>query len=148
MKQEVFLPVVLPSYLNEFFQLLAQSPILRKLFLLIVENYLLVRTKDSLFFSEKLSTFTANHPVSVFLQVECHFQERDFVKANYLLEKYSLWDLDENFLILSAKSLIESKNHELVLQKLSKPVRFPTENPSLEGEVVSLRGICNRMLEK
>ena len=62
--------------------------------------------------SEKLKTMLNEDPLAIYLLAECYFTDLNFVKVNYLFQKNDLINLDENFVILSAKSWIASKNYE------------------------------------
>lgn len=63
------------------------------------------QTNHSLFLAERLVTLTNNDPIATFILAECYYQLGDYVKVNYVLHKNNFVLIDENFLLITLRSL-------------------------------------------
>lgn len=102
----------MPELLNNFFLRIQRNEVNLTIFTRIIELHLNNQLPDSIFLAEKLKTLLDEDPIAIYLLAECYFSDKNFVKVNYLFQKNELISLDENYVILSAKSWIASQNYE------------------------------------
>ena len=102
----------MPDMVLRFNKKIQENEVNLKIFTKTVELYLNNWLEEAVFMSEKLKTMLNEDPLAIYLLAECYFTDLNFVKVNYLFQKNDLINLDENFVILSAKSWIASKNYE------------------------------------
>lgn len=137
----------IPLILSDFITKISKNKIYISIFLKMIDNYLLNSPSNAIFFAEKLLTLLDHHKISVYLLSECYFLEGDFVKVNFLFHKYMLTTLNENYLILAAKSLIKIKKYEQAIKTLNFELTEPLNDSDFEGEKYYLLGKCNQVLE-
>jgi predicted Zn-dependent protease len=101
---------------KRFVSLLNSKMVLREMFVKVVEELRANNLETAQFFADKLVTLTNHAAISVYLLAEVYFRAGKFTKVNYLFHKNDLLFGDENFLDLTARSLLRLKKYEQCLK--------------------------------
>ena len=114
---------------KRFVSLLNSKKMLREMFVKIVEELRANNLETARFFADKLVTLTNHAAISIYLLAEVLFQAGKFTKVNYVFHKNDLLFADENFLDLTARSLLKLKKYEQCLKILGNAPKASLYKP-------------------
>ena len=119
--------------------------LLRELFVKVVQELRANNVETAKFFADKLVTLTDHAAIAVYLLGEVYFQAGEYTKVNYLFHKNNLLLVDENFLDLTAKSLLKLAKYEQCLKIAGNAPKIELYNPEgnayklLEGHILNFK---------
>jgi predicted Zn-dependent protease len=114
---------------KRFVAQLNANNLLRQLFVKVVEELRANNTETANFFADKLVTLTDHAALAVYLLGEVLFRSGKFTKVNYLFHKNNLLFVDENFLDLTARSLLKLKKYDQCLKIVNNSPKISLYNP-------------------
>lgn len=110
---------------------------LKQLFVKVVEELRVNNVETAEFFADKLVTLTDHAAIAVYLLGEVYFQAGEFTKVNYLFHKNNLIKSDENFINLTAKSLLKLGKYEHCLKIVKNPPEIQLYNANSKNKKIS-----------
>jgi hypothetical protein len=113
---------------KRFVAQLNSNLLLRQLFVKVVEELRANNTQTAEFFADKLVTLTDHAALAVYLLGEVLFRSGECTKVNYLFHKNNLLFVDENFLDLTARSLLRLKKFDQCLKIVNNSPKISLYN--------------------
>ena len=145
---------------KRFVAQLNSNRLLRQLFVKVVEELRANNMETAKFFADKLVTLTDHAAIAVYLLGEVFFLSGEYTKVNYLFHKNNLLLVDENFLDLTAKSLLKLNKYEQCLKIAGNSPKITLYNPEgknnlafrrthtqFQSSKFRLMGICYKNLD-
>lgn len=121
-----------------------------RLFKTIMDNLSMNSPKNAIFYAEKLLTLTDRHAVVVYIVGECYFANGDWLKVYQLFQNSRLLYLNDNYLVLAAKALLNNKQYticESLINKQADHADVLTNNTLKSAKLFTLAR-CQEVLEK
>lgn len=145
---------------KRFLAQLDSNQLLRQLFVKVAEELRANNTETAQFFADKLVTLTDHAALAVFLLGEVLFRAGEYTKVNYLFHKNNLLLVDENFLDLTARSLLKLKKYDQCLKIINNAPKielynregrltaaFSKTHDHFQSSKFRLMGVCYKNLD-
>lgn len=133
-------------------QIKASEP-LKFIFRSIMDNLIANSTKNAVFFAETLHTLMERNPIVIYILGECYYANSDWLKVYQLFQNHGLLYLNDNYLVLAAKALLNNKQYTICEAAINKQIDGSTgfdiqTNPRLRSAKYLVLARCQEVLEK